>query len=184
MEYASPRQPVTRRNQGPRHTQIDSIRDRRHQQQSLDGLAMTAHVVRPRRSPASFPCLLIFCLLLVFVANASPFTQITFQNPHPTDGITTTKWGDRLPCLDVALQSLSDASFEVLETFESVMSELRDAARELTWTLPEKNVLPRPSKDWDFTVASSALPEHALRVKKPKSLGVDDVKQVYTAPFP
>jgi hypothetical protein len=132
----------------------------------------------------------LFTLSLVFAAatHASPLTQqIPFQHPavHPAVAATTptsasasAKWADRLPCLDVALQSLRDASAQVLDTFEAVMSEFRDAANDLTWTLPKKNIVPRPDKDWDFSVSSSALPEHALRVKKPDGLGVDDVKQV------
>lgn len=128
----------------------------------------------------------LFSLSLVFAAatHASPLTQqIPFQHPAltattPTSAAASAKWADRLPCLDVALQSLRDASAQVLDTFESVMSEFRDAANDLTWTLPRKNIVPRPDHDWDFSVSSSALPEHSLRVKKPNGLGVDDVKQV------
>jgi len=135
----------------------------------------------PRRSPISFPRFLFLCLSLAFAAHASPLTQITFQNPRPENADApglAHDGADRLPCLNFALQSLRDASSQVLETFESVMSELRDAARDMTWSLPKKNVVPRPD-DWDFIVSSSALSEHSLRVKRPDGLGVDDVKQVY-----
>jgi hypothetical protein len=131
----------------------------------------------------------LFTLSLVFAAatHASPLTQqIPFQHPAVAATSASAKWADRLPCLDVALQSLRDASAQVLDTFESVMSEFRDAANDLTWTLPKKNIVPRPDNNWDFSVSSSALPEHSLRVKKPNGLGVDDVKQVcfYNCPTP
>jgi hypothetical protein len=136
--------------------------------------------MRPRRSLAPLAGFLFFCLSLDFAANASPLTQITFQSPNAKAGQTdkiAMASGDRLPCLEAALQSLHHASSQVLETFELIMSEFHDAAKDLTWTLPKKNILPRPT-DWDFTISSSALPDHSLRVKKPNSLGVDDVKQV------
>jgi len=141
------------------------------------GLALTVHDSMRLR-----PVLFSLSLVFTAVTHASPLTQqIPFQHPALAAKAASTssaKWADRLPCLDVALQSLLDASAQVIETFESVMSEFRDAANDLTWTLPKKNVVPRPTHDWDFSVSSSALPEHSLRVKKPDSLGVDDVKQV------
>jgi len=79
--------------------------------------------------------------------------------------------------MESTLNALRGASTQVLETFESVMSELGDTSNRLTWSLPKKAVQARPN-GWDFTVSTTALPEHSLRVKKPSDLGVDDVKQV------
>ena len=102
-----------------------------------------------------------------------PF-NIPKQNPLFAHHSAT---GGRLPSLDVALKSLGEASSQVIETFENVMSELGDDAKRMTWSLPQKAVKARPH-DWDFTVSTTALPEHSLRVKTPDGLGVDDVKQV------
>jgi len=131
----------------------------------------------PRRFPISFPRLFFLCLSLTFAAHASPLTQITFQHHRPKNADVPSDGADRLPCLNFALQSLREASSQVIETFESVMAEFRDVARDMTWSLPKKHVVPRPN-DWDFIVSSSALAEHSLRVKRPEGLGIDDVKQV------
>jgi len=121
-------------------------------------------------------------LLLSGFVGASPFGQKTpqkaFQLPK---GYVDTKQkpshDDGQSSWSKAIEALKEASPQVLDTFTSVMSELGDAARSLTWTLPQKDVLPRPN-DWDFIVSSKALPGHSLRIKEPKSLGVDNVKQV------
>jgi hypothetical protein len=130
-----------------------------------------------------FPCFtILFVLSFVLLTLATPFVpnesqkvfNIPKQNPQSGHHSAT---GSRLPSLDVALESLGEASSQVIETFENVMSELADDAKHMTWSLPQKAVKARPH-DWDFTVSTTALPEHSLRVKKPDSLGVDDVKQV------
>ena len=119
---------------------------------------------------------------LVLTSNSSPLSQNAgAQTPfrlskgestlHPVVGV------NRLPSIESALTALRGASAQVVETFENVMSELGDASKHLTWSLPRKTVKSRPD-EWDFKVSSDALPDHALRVKKPNSLGVDDVKQV------
>lgn len=87
------------------------------------------------------------------------------------------KDGSRFPSMNVALKALNEVSSQAIETFETVMSELGDVSKHLIWSLPQKEVKVRPY-DWDFTVSTSALPEHSLRVKEPDNLGVDDVKQV------
>jgi hypothetical protein len=117
--------------------------------------------------------LLIVATPLVPNEHQKPF-NIPKQTPQPPHHSAT---GGRLPSLDVALKSLDEASLQLIETFENVMSELGDNAKHMTWSLPQKAVKARPH-DWDFTVSTTALPEHSLRVKKPDSLGVDDVKQV------
>jgi hypothetical protein len=43
------------------------------------------------------------------------------------------------------------------------------------WTYSKES---HPRSDWDITVSSEALPDHALRVRSPEDLGIDDVKQV------
>jgi len=153
----------------------------RHPRACRDSQGETDNM-RPQRSPVSFPQVVLLCVSLAFSAHASPLTQITFQNPGLKNG-PAHEGPDRLPCLDVAFQSLRDASSQVLETFESVTSEFHDAVRDMTWTLPKKNVVPR-SDNWDFNVSSSALPDHSLRGKRPDGLGVDDVKQVYAQSCP
>jgi hypothetical protein len=124
-------------------------------------------------------------LSLLLTAKASPLTQNNAPQIHfslSKEQFESTNHnhhvvGNRLPSMESALNALRGASAQVVETFESVMSELGDASKHLTWSLPKKTVEVRPN-DWDFTVSTTALPEHSLRVKKPNNLGVDDVKQV------
>ena len=122
-------------------------------------------------------------LLLCSPAGASPFiqngAQKAFQLPNGPVHANQRKLlhDDGQSSLSKAIEALKEASPRVVDTFNSVMSELGDVARDLTWSLPQKEVLPRPH-DWDFTVSSKALPGHSLRIKEPKSLGVDNVKQV------
>ena len=131
--------------------------------------------------------ILLSVLLTTYLAHANPLIQKPFYLPKeeaaskqahrpPSDG-------NRFPSMDVALKALDEASSQVIETFETVMSELGDVSKHLTWSLPKKEVKARPY-EWDFTVSTSALPEHSLRVKKPGSLGVDDVKQVCAHSWP
>lgn len=131
--------------------------------------------------PNSFKILLATAIFTACCSVATPLdhklSQIPFklggqvpQAPHRSaDG--------RGPAFKNALKALSQASSQVIETFETVMAELSDVSRHLTWSLPRKVVTPRLD-GWDHTVSSAALPEHSLRVKQPNSLGVDDVKQV------
>jgi hypothetical protein len=123
-------------------------------------------------------------LSLLLIANASPLIENNAQTHFSLskDKVESTHHQhvastNRVPSLESALNALRGASVQVVETFESVMSELGDASKHLTWSLPQKAVNARPG-DWDFTVSTHALPEHSLRVKKPNNLGVDDVKQV------
>jgi hypothetical protein len=123
-------------------------------------------------------------LSLLLNANASPLTQnngpqthFSLSKEHSESTHHHHVAGSRLPSMESALNALRGASAQVVETFESVMSELGDSSKHLTWSLPKKAVEARPN-DWDFTVSTTALPEHSLRVKKPNNLGVDDVKQV------
>jgi len=124
-------------------------------------------------------------LSLLFTANASPLiqnnvpqTHFSLSKEHSESTLYHHVAGDsRLPSMESALNALRGVSAQVVETFESVMSELGDASKHLTWSLPRKSAEARPN-DWDFTVSTTALPEHSLRVKKPNNLGVDDVKQV------
>jgi len=124
-------------------------------------------------------------LSLLLIANASPLIQNNADQTHfslSKEQSESTHHhhvadNSRMPSMESALNALRGASAQVVETFESVMSELGDASKHLTWSLPQKAVNARPH-DWDFTVSTTALPEHSLRVKKPNNLGVDDVKQV------
>jgi hypothetical protein len=142
-------------------------------------------------TPSSTKFLFTAVLLCIFSAHicvsATPYIQKTFQKPFklatpdaepahsPADPAT-------LPSLDSALKALSEVSYQVIETFETVMSELGgEVTKYLSWSLPQKEVTHRPH-DWDYTVSTTALPEHSLRVKKPRGLGVDDVKQVKRIP--
>jgi hypothetical protein len=84
----------------------------------------------------------------------------------------------RDPALQKALDALKEAPSEVMETFEQVMLDLGYFSGNLTWTLPAKEISPRPD-GWDFSITSNVLPDHSLRVKQPNGLGVDDVKQVF-----
>jgi len=110
---------------------------------------------------------------------ATPFINKSPQQPFnlPNHATHESHKADRTPAMEYALKALSHASAQVIETFETVMAELDDVAKQLTWSLPKKSVRQRPD-GWDYKVASAALPEHRLRVKKPNGLGVDDVKQV------
>ena len=127
--------------------------------------------------------ILLSLVLTTYLTHANPLIQKPFSRPKEEAASTQTHRpandGSRFPSKDVALKALSEASSQVIETFEIVMSELGDVSKHLTWSLPKKEVKARPH-GWDFTVSTSALPEHSLRVKKPNSLGVDDVKQVCT----
>jgi len=82
----------------------------------------------------------------------------------------------RHPGYEVAAEAFKAASPQVQEMFEAFISGLDDDFEHLTLSPPQKNVTLRPA--WDFTVSTTALPEHSLRVKRPNSLGVDDTKQV------
>lgn len=124
---------------------------------------------------------LLFSALSVLSAGASPLIQNVPQKPFnvPTQDL---KHIDVLGndghsgSSDVAMEFLAAAPSQLIETFEAVMSKLDDASK---WALPQKEARPR-LHDWDFTVSTSGLPQHSLRIKEPNSLGVDDVKQVYT----
>jgi hypothetical protein len=124
--------------------------------------------------------ILLSLVLTTYLTHANPLIQKPFNLPkEEAQTHRSANDGSRFPSKDVALKALSEASYQVIETFEIVMSELGDVSKHLTWSLPKKEVKARPH-DWDFTVSTSALPEHSLRVKKPNSLGVDDVKQACT----
>jgi hypothetical protein len=121
--------------------------------------------------------------LLVHVASisATPFLrdgpQLPFGLSEHLSRLAQSSTTDNRPAsLKAALGSLHDASGKVVKTFEDVMAEIPEVSSRLTWELPQKSANKR--LDWDFTVSSEALPEHALRVKDPQELGVDDVKQV------
>ena len=127
--------------------------------------------------------ILLSLVLTPYVAHANPFIQkpLNILNAEATSKQEhrPAKDGSHSTSMDVALKALNEASSQVIETFEAVMSELGDVSKHLTWSLPKKEVNARP-QDWEFTVSTSALPEHALRVKEPDNLGVDDVKQACT----
>lgn len=127
--------------------------------------------------------ILLSLVLTAYLTHANPLLQkpLTILKEETTlkQEHRPAKDGSHSTSMDVALKALNEASSQVIETFEAVMSELGDVSKYLTWSLPEKEVNARPH-DWDFTVSTSALPEHALRVKNPDSLGVDDVKQACT----
>jgi hypothetical protein len=127
-------------------------------------------------------------LSLLLIANASPLIQNNAAQTHfslSKEQSESTHHhhhhhvadNSRMPSMESALNALRGASAQVVETFESVMSDLGDVSKHLTWSLPQKAVSARPD-GWDFTVSTTALPQHSLRVKKPNNLGVDDVKQV------
>jgi hypothetical protein len=129
----------------------------------------------------------LLCQLLILPsANAAPGV-IGSQKPFRLPNILgSSNHGSHnkasYPALDRALKSLSGVSQQVVETFESVMSELgSDVFKHLTWTLPHKDVVSRPDREWRYRVSSDATPEHSLRIREPKNLGVDDVKQVRIA---
>jgi hypothetical protein len=122
----------------------------------------------------------LVCLSTGYVAHATPFLhggQTPFHLSESSTHRDNPGSGGRPAAIEYALKALTEASAQVLETFETVMAELGDVAKDMTWSLPKKNITPRPH-GWDYTVSSAALPDHALRVKKPNSLGVDHVKQV------
>ena len=125
--------------------------------------------------------ILLSLVLTTYLGHANPSVQKPF-NIHKEEGASKqlhnpAKDGGRFPSMDVALEALSEASSQVIEIFETVMSELGDVSKHLTWSLPQKEVKARPH-DWEFKVSTSVLPEYSLRVKIPNNLGVDDVKQV------
>ena len=146
----------------------------------INSLASTHFHTMAHRPPALsllVPVLLSF-IATSFLANANPLIQKPFTLPKDTAKQSYSPLTDgRPPPLDIALKALNEASSQVIETFENVMSELGDISNQFTWSLPKKEVT-GPRHDWDFRVSTSVLPEHSLRVKKPDSLGVDDVKQV------
>jgi hypothetical protein len=124
--------------------------------------------------------LLTTALLTAGIVNGTPFGSKSPQTPFnlPQDNVKSPASSiSRNAAMEYAMKTLTGVSSQVVETFETVMGELSDVSKHLTWSLPEKAVKPRP-EGWAYTVSSAALPEHALRVKKPDSLGVDDVKQV------
>ena len=124
--------------------------------------------------------LLTTALLTAGIVNGTPFGSKSPQTPFnlPQDNVKSPiSSTSRNAAMEYAMKTLTGVSSQVVETFETVMGELSDVSKHLTWSLPEKAIKPRP-EGWAYTVSSAALPEHALRVKKPDSLGVDDVKQV------
>jgi hypothetical protein len=123
--------------------------------------------------------LLTTALLTAGIVNGTPFGSKSPQTPFnlPQDNLRSSVSTSRNAAMEYAMKTLTGVSSQVVETFETVMGELSDVSKHLTWSLPEKAVKPRP-EGWAYTVSSAALPEHALRVKKPDRLGVDDVKQV------
>ena len=132
-------------------------------------------------TPSSFKILLATALSTVCLSAATPLGHKLSQTPFKLGAqVPQAAHGSpdgRSPALEHALKTLSQVSSQVIETFETVMADLSDVSRHLTWSLPRKVATPRLS-GWDYTVSSAALPEHSLRVKQPNSLGVDDVKQV------
>jgi hypothetical protein len=140
------------------------------------------HVVMTKRLPTTFMWASLLSLVLpILPVSASPLIQNVPQKPFnlPTQDSKAVRLpaNDGLwPSLDFGLEALSEASSQPIDTFEAVMLELGDTSK---WSLPKKEARPR-LVDWDFTVSTSGLPQHSLRVKQPNSLGVDDVKQVYT----
>src|SRR5579862_7075721 len=122
----------------------------------------------------------ILALLFTCSVLASPFGIPKGQNPFiESPPQKAQRESARLSGILIALDSLKEASPQAIETFEKVMAELSDISEHLTWRLPEKKIASRPT-GWDYTVSSSVLPEHRLRIKQPNKLGVDDVKQVNT----
>ena|ERR1700676_534098 len=123
----------------------------------------------------------LIALSASYSAHAKPFItgpQTAFQLGDPSAQQShSSANGGRNAAMEYAMKALTGVSAQVAETFETVMAELGDVSKHMTWSLPKKVVTPRPD-GWDATVSSAALPEHSLRVKTPNSLGVDDVKQV------
>jgi hypothetical protein len=131
-------------------------------------------------SASSVVAIALISLSTAYFVRATPFgqdAQRPFQLVEGSLRSQSAADGSRNPAMEYALKALGQASAQVIDTFETVMAELGDVSKHLTWSLPKKVVIPRPS-GWDYTVSSAALPDHALRVKKPRSLGVDHVKQV------
>lgn len=135
--------------------------------------------------PSSFKILLATAISAACLVVATPFdhklSQKTFRLGAQIPHVTSSANG-RSAAIEKALKALDQVSSQVIETFESVMGELGDISKHLTWSLPKKVATPRLA-GWDYTVSSTALPEHSLRVKQPNSLGVDDVKQVHSSLF-
>ena len=131
--------------------------------------------------PSSFKILLAIAVCTACFSVATPLDHKLSQKPfklgEQTPQAAHGSADGRSPAVENALKALSQASSQVIKTFETVMADLSDVSRHLTWSLPRKVVTPRLG-GWDYTVSSAALPEHSLRVKQPNSLGVDDVKQV------
>ena len=124
--------------------------------------------------------ILLSAILCGNAVTASPYGYPNGQKPFISPESSTQSFNSRtrpLPGLVSALDALKETTPHVIETFETVMAELSDVSKHLTWDLPKKHVTPRPH-EWDYTVSTPALPEHRLRVKQPYKLGVDDVKQV------
>lgn len=122
-------------------------------------------------------------LLTAGIVNGSPFGSKSPQTPFNLPEhkhVSSPASAGRNAAMEYAMKALTGVSSQVVETFETVMGELSDVSKHLTWSLPEKEAT-RRLDGWEYTVSSAALPEHALRVKKPDSLGVDDVKQVSSA---
>ena len=130
--------------------------------------------------PSSLKVLLATAVSVASFTTATPFdhkpSQKTFKLGAQLPQVASSAPG-RSAAIENALKALTQVSSQVLDTFESVMGELSDVSKHLTWSLPQKLATPRLS-GWDYTVSSAALPEHSLRVKQPNSLGVDNVKQV------
>jgi hypothetical protein len=71
----------------------------------------------------------------------------------------------------------NDLWHQTTETYQQVVAELGDDGFPFSWSVPPKEASKRVGV-WEYSVASTALPDHSLRIKQPTGLGVDDVKQV------
>ena len=115
--------------------------------------------------------LLTTALLTAGIVNGTPFGSKSPQTPFnlPQDNVKSPiSSTSRNAAMEYAMKTLTGVSSQVVETFETVMGELSDVSKHLTWSLPEKAIKPRP-EGWAYTVSSAALPEHAGRRPKPGS---------------
>ncbi|KAA8911273.1 hypothetical protein TRICI_003853 [Trichomonascus ciferrii] len=74
-------------------------------------------------------------------------------------------------------QKVDEIPFEAFDSWAELISSFPNAINQVAFkpSKPKANI--NPVKDWMYIVQSDKVPNHALKVKNPESLGVDNVKQ-------
>lgn len=78
---------------------------------------------------------------------------------------------------DAVGQRFDEIPFEAFDSWAQVISEFPNAVNQIGFKGSKAKANINPVDDWLYVVQSDKVPQHALKVKNPETLGVDDVKQ-------